>query len=142
MTIQSRKRRVIAEAEWTKARPIPHTAGPHARQSAAPMVRVSLAYVLMRALRRVALAGTELARASCGSIWLKLFTIGAQITIRVGRVKIAFASFYGQQLFASRLRTAQTVGGLSPAQIRNKQETIKEPSHTASAATRPPCCPK
>jgi hypothetical protein len=60
----------------------------------------SFAYVLMCALRRIALAGTELARATCGSIRLKLLKIGAQITISVRRVKIALASSYPiQQLF-------------------------------------------
>jgi hypothetical protein len=68
----------------------------------------SLAYVLMCALRRLALAGTELARATCGSIRLKLLKIGAQVTISVRRVKVALASSYPlQQLFAhahTRLR--------------------------------------
>jgi hypothetical protein len=70
----------------------------------------SFAYVLMCALRRIALAGTELARATCGSIRLKLLKIGAQITISVRRVKIALASSYpGQHLFAlahARLKRA------------------------------------
>jgi hypothetical protein len=61
----------------------------------------SFAYVLVCALRRIALAGTELAHATCGSIRLKLLKIGAQITISVRRVKIALASSYpAQQLFA------------------------------------------
>jgi hypothetical protein len=68
----------------------------------------SMAYVLMCALRRIALAGTELARATCGSIRLKLLKIGAQVTVSVRRVKIALASSYpGQQVFAlahARLR--------------------------------------
>ena len=70
----------------------------------------SFAYVLMCALRRIALAGTELARATCGSIRLKLLKIGAQITISVRRVKIALASSYpSQELFAfayARLKRA------------------------------------
>jgi hypothetical protein len=70
----------------------------------------SMAYVLMCALRRLALAGTELARATCGSIRLKLLKIGAQVTISVRRVKIALASSYPwQQVFAlahARLRRA------------------------------------
>jgi hypothetical protein len=58
----------------------------------------SMAYVLMCALRRIGLAGSELARATCGTIRLKLLKIGAQVTISVRRVKIAFASSYpGQQ---------------------------------------------
>jgi DDE family transposase len=61
----------------------------------------SFAYVLVCALRRLALAGTELAKATCGSIRLKLLKIGAQITVSVRRVKIALASSYPlQELFA------------------------------------------
>ena len=52
----------------------------------------SMAYVLMCALRRVALAGTELARATCATIRLKLLKIGAQVTISVRRVHIAMTS--------------------------------------------------
>ena len=52
----------------------------------------SLAYVLMSALRRIGLAGTELAQATCGTIRLKLLKIGALVTISVRRVKIAIAS--------------------------------------------------
>jgi DDE family transposase len=60
----------------------------------------SFAYVLMCALRRLALAGTELAKATCGSIRLKLLKIGAQVTVSVRRVKIALASSYPlQELF-------------------------------------------
>jgi hypothetical protein len=61
----------------------------------------SMAYVLMCALRRIGLANSELARATCGSIRLKLLKIGAQITISVRRVKVALASSYPlQELFA------------------------------------------
>jgi hypothetical protein len=61
----------------------------------------SFAYVLVCALRRLALAGTELAKATCGSIRLKLLKIGAQVTLSVRRVKIALASSYPlQELFA------------------------------------------
>ena len=61
----------------------------------------SFAYVLVCALRRLALAGTELAKATCGSIRLKLLKIGAQVTVSVRRVKIALASSYPlQELFA------------------------------------------
>jgi len=52
----------------------------------------SLAYVLMEAVRRLALAGTELADATAGSIRLKLLKIGAVVTVSVRRIKIAFAS--------------------------------------------------
>jgi Transposase DDE domain group 1 len=52
----------------------------------------AFAYVLVAGLRRIGLAGTELAKATCGTIRLKLLKIGALITISVRRVKIAFAS--------------------------------------------------
>lgn len=41
----------------------------------------SVAYLMMSALRRLGLKGTELAKAQCDSIRLKLFKIGARITI-------------------------------------------------------------
>ena len=70
----------------------------------------SMAYVLMCALRRIALAGTELAKATCGSIRLKLLKIGAQVTVSVRRVKFALASAYPfRDVFAAastRLRQA------------------------------------
>jgi len=52
----------------------------------------AMAYVLMCALRRMALGGTELARATCGTIRLKLLKIGAQVTVSVRRVHIAITS--------------------------------------------------
>jgi DDE family transposase len=52
----------------------------------------SMAYVLLCALRRIGLAGTQLASATCGTIRLKLLKIGAQVTTSVRRVKFALAS--------------------------------------------------
>ena len=52
----------------------------------------SFAYVLTCAVRRIGLAGTKLAAATCGTIRLKLLKIGALVTISVRRVKLAFAS--------------------------------------------------
>jgi len=52
----------------------------------------SLAYVLMTALRRLALQGTELAQATAGTIRLKLLKLGALVTVSVRRVKIAITS--------------------------------------------------
>ena len=52
----------------------------------------AFAYVLIAGLRRIGLAGTEFARATCGTIRLKMLKIGALITISVRRVKVAFAS--------------------------------------------------
>jgi Transposase DDE domain group 1 len=52
----------------------------------------SFAYVLLSALRRIALPDPELAQATCGSIRLKLLKLGARVTVSVRRIKIAIAS--------------------------------------------------
>ncbi len=52
----------------------------------------SMAYVLLCALRRIALQHTRFARATCGTLRLKLLKIGAQIRVSVRRVKLAMAS--------------------------------------------------
>jgi hypothetical protein len=54
----------------------------------------SIAYVLVNALRRIALAATRLADASCGTIRLKLLKIGAQVRISVRRIKFSMASAF------------------------------------------------
>ena len=52
----------------------------------------SMAYVLICALRRIGLAHTQFAEATCGTIRLKLLKIGALVTISVRRIKFAMAS--------------------------------------------------
>ena len=52
----------------------------------------SMAYVLLCALRRIGLAHTQFAQATCGTIRLKLLKIGALVRVSVRRVKIAMAS--------------------------------------------------
>ena len=65
----------------------------------------AMAYVLIGALRRIALHGTELARATCGTIRLKLLKIGAQVTVSARRVRIACASACpAQTAFATAYR--------------------------------------
>ena len=54
----------------------------------------SIAYILMHDLRRLALKGTELERAQCTTIRLKLLKIGAQIHVTVRRVWIRMAAGY------------------------------------------------
>ena len=49
----------------------------------------SMAYVLIGALRRIGLAHTQFARASCGTIRLKLLKIGALVRTSVRRIKLA-----------------------------------------------------
>jgi hypothetical protein len=52
----------------------------------------SFAYLLVHALRRLGLKGTEMARAQCGTIRLKLLKIGAQIRITVRKIWVSMAS--------------------------------------------------
>jgi hypothetical protein len=52
----------------------------------------AVAYLLLHALRRLALAGTELARAQCQTIRLTLLKIGARVRITVRHVWLALAS--------------------------------------------------
>jgi hypothetical protein len=65
----------------------------------------SFAYVLLCALRRLGLPGTELARAQCGTIRTRLLKIGAQVRLSVRRITLAFSESYpGAALFAQVLR--------------------------------------
>jgi hypothetical protein len=68
----------------------------------------SLAYLLMEAVRRLGLQGSELANATAGTMRLKLLKIGAVVTVSVRRIKVAFASACpAQAIFAlahARLR--------------------------------------
>ena len=52
----------------------------------------SMAYVLLCALRRIGLAHTQFAEATCGTIRLKLLKLGALVRISVRRIKVAMAS--------------------------------------------------
>jgi len=130
----SRRRRVIAKAEWTQGEANPRflvtsltRAEAGARQlyediycargdmenrikecqldlyadrtSAATMranqLRLwfaSMAYVLICALRRIGLAETAFADATCGTIRLKFLKIGALVRVSVRRIKLAMAS--------------------------------------------------
>ena len=135
----SRRRRVIAKAEWTAGAANPRfvvtslsaeDAAPQAlyeeiycargdmenrikecqldlfadRTSAATMranqLRLwfaSMAYVLLCALRRLALQPTQFAKATCGTIRLKLLKIGALVRTSVRRITFAMASGYPYQ---------------------------------------------
>lgn len=130
----SRRRRVVAKAEWTTAKANPRfivTSLAPERWAAQPLYETlycargdmenrikecqldlyadrtsahtmranqlrlsfaSLAYVLICALRRLGLAHTRLADATCGTIRLKLLKIGAQVRVSVRRIKVAMAS--------------------------------------------------
>ena len=70
----------------------------------------SMAYVLLCALRRLGLAHTQFAEATCGTIRLKLLKLGALVRVSVRRIKIAMASACPWQdefaLAHARLRNA------------------------------------
>ncbi len=69
----------------------------------------SMAYVLMCALRRIGLAHTQFAAATCGTIRLKLLKIGAQVRISVRRIRIAMASAcpYAEEFALAHARLCQ-----------------------------------
>jgi hypothetical protein len=54
----------------------------------------TLAYLLINQLRRVGLAGTKLAQATCGTIRLRLLKIGALVRVTVRRVWVSLSSAY------------------------------------------------
>jgi hypothetical protein len=70
----------------------------------------AMAYVLLCALRRIGLAHTQFAEATCGTIRLRLLKLGALVRISVRRIKFAIASACPWQnefaLAHARLRTA------------------------------------
>jgi Transposase DDE domain group 1 len=57
----------------------------------------SFAYVLVCALRRIALKPTQFAKANCATIRLKLLKIGALVRVSVRRIKLAMASSFPSQ---------------------------------------------
>ncbi len=133
-TTWSRKRRVVAKAEWTKGEANPRfvvtslrrdeckakylyekvycargemenrikecqldlyadrTSTATMRANQLRLWFASMAYVLICALRRIGLHGTDFAKATCGTIRLKLLKVGAVVRISVRRIKIAIAS--------------------------------------------------
>jgi hypothetical protein len=72
----------------------------------------SVAYVLLEALRRLGLAGTEMAQAQCQTIRLKLLKIGALVRVTVRKVWVSLASSCPYaELFR---RVHARLSGLSP----------------------------
>jgi Transposase DDE domain group 1 len=69
----------------------PHL-GRHDACQPAPPVVASIAYVLLCALRRIGLAHSQFADATCGTIRLKLLKIGALVRVSVRRIKVAMSS--------------------------------------------------
>ena len=70
----------------------------------------SMAYILMQTLRRTALAGTELERAQCRTIRLKLLKIGAQVRVTVRKVWISLAGGYPDAALFARVLAALETG--------------------------------
>lgn len=72
----------------------------------------TLAYLLLNQLRRVGLAGTQWAHATCGTLRVRLLKIGALIQVTVRRVWVSLSSAYPlQELFglvADRLRAVES----------------------------------
>jgi len=54
----------------------------------------TVAYQVLQALRRLGLTGTELAKAQCNTVRLKLLKIGALIRITVRKVWISWSAGY------------------------------------------------
>ena len=130
----SRRRRVVAKAEWTGGEANPRFVVTSLKASEAPTRRLyeeiycargemenrlkecqgdlfadrtstatmranqlrlwlaSMAYVLMCALRRIGLGHTRFAEATCGTLRLKLFKIGARVTVSVRRIRLAMTA--------------------------------------------------
>jgi len=68
----------------------------------------SMAYILIGALRRIGLAHTQFARASCGTIRLKLLKIGALVRTSVRRIKLAMPSAFPYRAEYHAAHTALT----------------------------------
>jgi hypothetical protein len=72
----------------------------------------SVAYVLLEALRRPGLSGTEMAEARCQTIRLKLLKIGALVRVTVRKVWVSLASSCPYAGLFRRVH--ERLSGLSP----------------------------
>jgi hypothetical protein len=73
----------------------------------------TVAYQLMQALRRLGLAGTELAKAQCNTLRLKLLKIGALVRITVRKIWISWSAGYPYvELFRQVCRQLQQAAPL------------------------------
>ena len=70
----------------------------------------SCAYVLLEAVRRLGLAGTELARAQASTIRLKLLKIGAVVLRNTRRVRLLLSSSYPYQAIFAQVAQAFSTG--------------------------------
>jgi len=67
------------------------------------MLLSGLAYTLIEAIRRLALKNTDLFKASCGTIRLKLFKIGAIVLKNTRRIQMLLSSSYPYQKIFYRI---------------------------------------
>ena len=97
----------------------------------------SMAYVLMCAVRRIGLAGTQLAQATCGTIRQKLLKIGARVTVSVRRVRLALASAcpYRDIFLHRRPSSPKRHAASPPSCMRDLSRTPHPPAN--SRATKP-----
>jgi hypothetical protein len=70
----------------------------------------SCAYVLLETVRRLGLAGTELARAQAGTIRLKSLRIGAVVLRNTRRVRLLLSSSYPYQHIFAQVAQAFSTG--------------------------------
>jgi hypothetical protein len=75
----------------------------------------SAAYVLVQALRRAGLGGTELAEAQVGTIRLKLLKVAARVIVSVRRVVFHLASSYPYQALFRQVHARLREGRPAPA---------------------------
>ena len=105
----------------------------------------AMAYVLLCALRRIGLHHTPFAKATCGTIRLKLLKIGALVRVSVRRIKVAMASAtpggpcLGPRCHPSRRRRqrsrlARLTGA---AATRNPRGITPRPTETPSRLSQP-----
>ena len=74
------------------------------------LLLASAAYVLLEAMRRIGLAGTELARAQVGTIRLKLLKIGAVVLRNTRRIRLLLSSSYPYAALFRQVATALSSG--------------------------------
>jgi hypothetical protein len=99
----------------------------------------SMAYVLLCVLRRIALHHTPFAKATCGTIRLKLLKIGALVRVSVRRIMVAMASVcpaaHTWGCAAKRLAAAARAGLARLTHVaatRNPRGITPGPTETAS----------
>ena len=93
----------------------------------------SMAYVLLCALRRIGLAHTQFAEATCGTLRLALLKIGAQVRRSVRRVAIAMASGHP---FQNEFALAHArITAAAPRRTRQRRVLISHDNATQRAAT-------